>query len=109
MTKTLWEVLVPRFSNEKKEFPLEHHKQWDEEVRVIAGGVTILRTAKGHWVNPEGKIFVEEMIPVRVYCTEEEVERIMDYTRVHYSQEAVMAYLVSEKVKIRPESFNPTE
>ena len=109
MTKTLWEVLVPRFSNEKKEFSVEHHRQWDEKVRVIAGGVTILRTAKGHWVNPEGKAFVEEMIPVRVYCTEEQVENIMDYTLVHYSQKAVFAYEVSTRVKIRPDSFNPTE
>ena len=109
MAKTLWEILVPRYSNEKKEFSLEHHRQWDEEVRVIAGGVTILRTAKGQWINPEGKIFIEEMIPVRVYCTEDEIEKIMDYTRVHYSQEAIFAYEVSNKVKIRPESFNPTE
>lgn len=102
MTKTLWEILVPRFSNEKKEFPIEYHRQWDEEVRVIAGGVTILRTAKGHWINPEGKVFIEEMIPVRLYCTEDEIEKIMDYTRVYYSQEAVFAYEVSTRVKIRP-------
>ncbi len=101
MAKTLWEVLVPRFSNEKIEFPIEYHKLWDETVRTIAGGVTILRTAKGQWISPKGVVFTDEMIPVRVYCTEEQIETIMDYTRVHYSQEAVFAYEVSTRVKMR--------
>jgi len=97
----LWEVLVPRVSSTGSEFPLEHHHQWDATVRGVAGGLTILRPAKGHWVNVKGVKFVEEMIPVRVYCTEREIDEIMDCTLRHYSQEAVFAYVVSERVKIK--------
>lgn len=98
--KSLWEILVPKYSNEKKEFPLKHHHLWDEKVRKIAGGVTILKTAKGQWINTKGKLFAEEMIPVRIYCTEEEIEKIIRFTLEHYNQEAVMAYELSSNVKV---------
>ena len=99
-TKTLWEILVPRFSK-RKEYTLDHHKTQDAHVRGIARGVTILRTAKGHWVNPEGTVFVEEMIPVRIHCTKSQIEQIMDHTLAYYHQEAVFAYEVSNNVIIR--------
>ncbi|MBI4441238.1 hypothetical protein HY639_03660 [Candidatus Woesearchaeota archaeon] len=99
--KTLWEILVPRYSNKGEEYPLSHHHAWDEKVKAIAGGMTILKPAKGHWVNPHGKLFSEEMIPVRIYCTEQEIDLIIDMTLVHYGQEAVMAYELSSHVKMR--------
>ena len=99
--KKLWEILVPRKSNEGVEFAVEYHQEWDKKVREIAGGVTILRTAKGQWINPEGRAFIEEMIPVRVYCLEGEIEKIIDYTLVYYDQEAVFAYEISSNVKVR--------
>lgn len=46
----MWEIYVPVVSNEGKEYSLEHHKQWDEKVRAISGGLTILKSAKGQWV-----------------------------------------------------------
>lgn len=98
--KSLWEILVPKYSNEKKEYPLKHHHSWDEKVRDIAGGVTILKTAKGQWINTKGKLFAEEMIPVRIYCTEEEIEKIIRLSLEHYNQEAVMAYELSSNVKV---------
>ena len=101
MVQKLWEILIPRYSNEVVEYSVEYHHSWDKYVREIAGGVTILRTAKGHWVNPEGRVFQEEMIPVRVYCSEEELDRIIDHTLEYYAQEAVFAYEVSSNVKVR--------
>jgi len=98
--KTLWEILVPKYSNKGKEFPLKHHHAWDEKVRQIAGGVTILKTAKGQWTSTKGRLFAEKMIPVRVYCTEKEIEKIIQLTLEHYSQEAVMAYELSSNVKV---------
>jgi hypothetical protein len=97
----LWEVLVPRVLNTGVQIPLSHHQRWDENVRKIAGGLTILKTAKGVWESPDGKIFREEMIPVRISCTEEQIEQIIVLTIEHYDQEAVMAYRVSDKVIIR--------
>ena len=99
--RQLWEVLVPRVLNSGIEITLSHHKKWDENVRQIAGGLTILKTAKGVWESPGGQIFREEMIPVRIACTEEQINQIINLTIEHYDQEAVMAYRVSDKVIIR--------
>lgn len=102
----LWEILVPRYSNSGKEYAIEYHHKWDAKVREIAGGITIFRTAKGHWVNPQGKLFIEEMIPVRIHCTESDLDKIIDHTLTYYDQEAVFAYEISSRVKIkRKKSF----
>ena len=100
-TKILWEVLIPRYSNEGKEYSVKHHHAWDNIVRKVAGGITILRTTKGHWVNPDGRVFVEEMIPVRIYCTEKQIDEIIDQTLEYYNQEAVFTYQISSRVKIK--------
>ena len=97
----LWEVLVPRVLNTGIEIPLSHHQEWDEKIREIAGGLTVLKAAKGIWESPSGQIFREEMIPVRIACSEEQLNLIIGLTIEHYDQEAVMAYRVSDKVIIR--------
>lgn len=99
--KELWEILVPRYSNSGIEYNIDYHHAWDEQVRQIAGGITILRTAKGHWINPQGILFVEEMIPVRIHCTEPDIEKICDLTLKYYDQEAVFTYKVSSEVKVK--------
>lgn len=99
--KALWEILVPEESNDGIAYPVEYHREWDEKVRNVAGGLTILRTAKGQWVSPDGKLFKEMMIPVRIACTEDEIEKIMDLTIEHYDQEQVMAIKVADQVKFR--------
>tara|TARA_B100001971_G_C17859517_1_gene367626 strand:+ start:161 stop:475 length:315 start_codon:yes stop_codon:yes gene_type:complete len=98
--KKLWEILVPRYSNDNVEYAVEYHHQWDEKVREISGGLTILRTAKGHWVSDKD-LFVEEMIPVKVYCDRESIDRIIDITIEHYQQKAVMAYEISSNVILK--------
>lgn len=90
--KYLWEILVP------KDFSIEHHQVWDEEVREIAGGLTITRSTKGYWTSPKGEVLKERMIPVRIYCDRESFLKIVKYTLVHYDQDAVMGYRISEDV-----------
>ncbi|MBI4918507.1 hypothetical protein HY837_01145 [archaeon] len=97
----LWEVLVPKTSNEGIEYTLEHHKAWDEQVIQLTQGMTILSTAKGKWVNLEGHLFVEEMIPVRIYCKKTDLEEVLNYTLTHYNQEAVFAYEISSNVIVK--------
>ena len=99
--KKLWEILVPKYSNEKKEYSLAHHQKWDNYVRSITGGLTILKKSKGQWLSPEGQLFSEEMIPVRVYCSTSGLSKIIDFTLEHYNQRAVMAYEISNNVVIR--------
>ena len=104
--KQLWEILVPAESNEGLEYSIGHHHEWDAHVRAISGGLTILKSAKGQWVDETGQLYKDKVIPVRIACTEPQIDRIMAYTIRHYGQKAVMAYLISEKVKtIRKEEL----
>jgi hypothetical protein len=107
-SKKLWEILVPKYSNQGLEYNLDYHHKWDEQVRKITGGMTILRTAKGQWVNPKGITFIEEMIPVRIYCNKKNINKIIDFTIKYYNQEAIFAYRVGDEVIIKRRTFkNP--
>lgn len=103
--KRLYEILVPaQTKSEDGELTLiltECHEGWDEKVRKIAGGLTVMRSAKGHWISPDNKLFVENMIPVRIYCNAEEIHSIADMTAQYYRQQAVMFYVISEAVVIK--------
>ena len=101
MRKSMWEILVPASNNKDMKFSYEHHKEWDEYVKEVAGGITINRTAKGEWVSPDGTLFKDRVIPVRIMCTEAEIEKIIAFTIGWYKQEAVLAYEVSNHVKLR--------
>jgi hypothetical protein len=96
----LWEILVPCRVNNRG-VPFSHHKAWDEKVRLISGGLTIYRTAIGQWISSSGKAIRERMIPVRIICSEEQINEIADIVADHYKQEAVMFYLVSTKAFVK--------
>jgi len=98
----LWEILVPTIMDGKP-VRTKYHKKWDEKVRAISNGLTILKPAKGEWISSSGELFAERMIPVRIACSEDAIEEIMDITISYYKQEEVMAYKVSEYVKFRKE------
>ena len=98
MNKTkIWEILVPTISNNKP-FRTRHHKEWDSRVRKISGGLTVFKPAKGSWVSPTNQLFVERMIPVRIACTQKQIDKIADITAKHYNQEAIFYYLISDKI-----------
>ena len=100
----LWEILVPtEMEREDKIKPIRvrYHRIWDEKVRAIAGGLTIFQPAKGQWISMENELFCERMIPVRIACTEEEINHISDMTAQYYKQKAVMFYKVTDQIIIR--------
>lgn len=96
----LWEIMVPTQSNEGKPFKVRYHRIWDGKVRQITGGLTIMPPIKGQWVLGN-LLFTERMIPVRIACTEEQINNISDMTARYYKQLAIMFYLVSERVTIK--------
>lgn len=100
VSSQLWEVLVPVADNSGAEYELAHHHAWDDEVRLITGGLTIMRTAKGQWEDSQGNLYAERVIPVRVMCDEERIRAIMELTLHHYGQLAVMAYKVSDQALV---------
>jgi hypothetical protein len=96
----LWEVLVPCQFNDGRPVRTRYHRIWDAKVRAISGGLTILKPAIGHWVSPEGSLFKERMIPVRIACTRAQALEIAEMTACHYDQEATFAHLVSTEVLV---------
>lgn len=97
----LWEILVPTVRNNGKPIRTRFHRVWDSKVYAITNGLTILAPTKGKWVSPSGTLFSERMIPVRIAATDSQMERIIDMTIEYYDQEAVMAYVISNKVVIK--------
>ena len=98
----MWEILVPTVRRVGgKPYTTRYHRVWDVKVSEITGGLTILTPAKGQWVSPEGELFVERMIPVRIAATRAQIDKIIDLTMEYYDQLAVLCYKVSEEVIIR--------
>lgn len=85
----------------RNSYTTRYHRAWDEKVRVITGGLTVLQPAKGQWTSEYGSVFRERMIPVRIMATPEQMEKIVDMTLDYYDQLAVLYYEVSNNVKIR--------
>lgn len=99
--RELWEILVPTVRNDGRPIRTRFHRVWDQKIREIAGGLTIMPVAKGQWVSGDGALFKERMIPVRISCQPEHVARIIDVTLKHYDDQiAVMCYRISEDVRI---------
>lgn len=92
---TLYRILVPKCDKNGVKFPLAHHQRWDGEVIKLAGGLTLGGAVQGRYRDT-----AEEMIPVDVACTEATLQFILRFTKQHYRQEAVLAYVISERVII---------
>ena len=94
----LWEILVPtQFDDTKEEIAAEHHRDWDRRVREVSGGLTMLRSATGQWVHL-GEVQQENVIPVRLIATREQMEEIAKFTARHYRQKVIMVYKISDEV-----------
>lgn len=94
--KFMWEIYVPANDNKGKKYKVNYHRQWDAKVRKIAGGLTILKTGYGQWVSEDGDLYIETVIPVRISCTKEEFEEILNITLHHYDQKAVLGFKFGE-------------
>jgi hypothetical protein len=98
--KLLYEILVPTmYGDTLTPIGTKHHKKWDERVQAISGGLTVLSPARGKWIF-KGVEYPERVIPVRIMCTETEMDDIVMITMGHYRQKAVMYYVLSSQVTI---------
>ena len=100
----LWEILIPVASNSGEEFSQLHHDAFLKQVADAAGGYTLTGVVTGAWRNPVGHMQIERMLPVRVALPANltigaDVGRLCDLAREHYSQDAIMAYRLSEAVR----------
>lgn len=102
----LWEILVPCHRNDGRPYRVRHHRQWDTQVLRVTGGLTILKpTTAGYWfgdpVFGEAVLYKDRMIPVRIAATDRQMKEIIRRTLNHYpDQEAVMAYKISDEVRL---------
>ncbi len=95
--KQLFEILVPtQYGDTLKPISTKHHKNWDAWVRRISGGLTILKSAKGQWIHKDS-LFEEKVIPVRIFCTRKDMDKIVSFSFGHYRQHAIMFYVVSNE------------
>lgn len=102
MSNLLWEILVPTVRRVGgKPYTTRFHRVWDAKVREISGGLTVLTPAKGQWVAPDGELFVERMIPVRVIATRAQIDKIIEHTLEYYDQLAVLCYKISDEVILK--------
>ena len=95
---TLYEILIPVCDNGGVEFDAEHNAVWEDNVLDIAGGLTTLPVVNGQWSDPDGHAIREEMKPVRIACSEEQINDIADMTASHYKQLSIMYYTISTDV-----------
>ncbi len=95
--KHMWEIYVPTI-NKGKPFRTKFHKIWDEKVRKVSGGLTVFKPAFGTWESPDGELFKERMIPVRIMCSPEQIEEIADITAHHYEQKAILYFQLGEAI-----------
>jgi hypothetical protein len=95
-----WEILVPTVRNDGRPIKTKFHRVWDKKVRKLTGGLTILQPAKGQWASPDGILFTERMIPVRIATTKDQMELIADFTARYYEQHAILYYKISDDVNI---------
>ena len=98
--KAMWEIYVPCVRNDGRPIRTRFHRVWDEKVRQISHGLTIMPPVKGQWLFKD-ELFQERMIPVRIIATRSEMDKIIDMTIKFYEQLAVLAYKVSEEVILR--------
>ena len=107
---SLYEILVPvempvlekdgRIIS--KRIKVKYHRIWDDYVRNLISGLTIMRPVKGQWIDKiTNRMYSEPMIPVRIACTPNDLVNIADFTAKHYNQKAVMYYKISDEVFIR--------
>lgn len=112
MSIQLWEILVPAiqvFASgwNKEGFPVIHTEinhpfEWDKYVTELCGGLTIVKKTVGIWESPiNNQNIKEEMTLVRIACTREQLDNIIDFTIKYYNQESVFAVKVSDEVIIK--------
>ena len=102
----LWEVLIPVANEHGALYPKGHHQEWDQMVRAISGGLTIIPPVLGQWHDPDSKhLLIERMIPVRVLATDTQINQIIDLVISHYNQKVVFAYVISNQFILKEATY----
>jgi len=101
--KCLWEIFVPKNHNEKTIYGVSHHREWNRKVTTETDVILLSSTPYKKKSCPTiGKCFFsEEMILLRVCCTSEEFDKILDITIDHYDRDEIIAFKISDKMIVK--------
>ena len=95
--KSLWEILIPLRWNSGEQIVESHHREWEENIKGIASGLTTFGIARGQWNGPDG--FQEEFVaPIRILCSSSDIRSIASMTLEWYQQVEIMYYLISSEI-----------
>lgn len=93
----LYEILIPIKSNDGKKFTVKHNQQFLDYVINLVGGHSVWPIIEGAWKD-NGKVYKENMRPIRITTNSETIKQIAIKAREHYRQNCIMYYLVSNDV-----------
>lgn len=87
-----------KYEDTQKPVRIKHHREFDRQVLKIAGGMTIfVPTIKGLWTDKD-KIYTDRTVPVDIYCTKKQIDKIAQFAKRHYRQLTVMYFEITDKV-----------
>jgi len=106
MTKTpLWEIALPARTNEGADYSAAH-RTFNTITLQIVGGATQRPTGIGVWKDA-GKVYMDEMVPYRVACSEEQFAALVDHAfRLFPDQVAIFTSRIGEAEIITRQEFN---
>jgi len=101
--KCLWEIFIPKNNNRETIYEVSHHREWNKKVTTETD--VILLSSDPHKKKSCPTIgesfFSEEMILLRVCCTPEEFDKILDITVQHYDRPEIIAFKLSENMIVK--------
>lgn len=102
--RCLWEIFIPKNNNKNTIFQVSHHREWNKKITnetdviLLSSSTTPTKTLD----PPLGQsFFSEEMILIRVCCTKEEFDKILNITIEHYDRKEIIAFKLSENMLIK--------
>ncbi len=93
----LFEILIPTHFNNGPLILDEHHNKFYKEILDYSGGLTLSQPLIGYWDN-SGSLEKETTFFLRFTSTDKQAEKIAKLAKIHYKQQAIMYYKLSDKV-----------
>jgi len=94
----LFEILVPCARTDGGPIHTKFHSVWDKKIQTITGGISIFPPTLGAWRKTEGTAYREEMMPVRIVSTRNQMQAIVRMTKDYYEQASILAYVISTEI-----------
>lgn len=98
---SLYEILIPVYYNDGDAIPSKVITEWTDFTIKLAGGLTRFPEVIGSWRSQNGKVYTEYMVPFRVACKKEDMEKLAELALRLFKQEAIMITEVSNNVIFR--------